>query len=264
VRVDPPEQEVHATGDGRYELTFRARLPIEDDNAAMSLATNMAVAEALHAAGTGLFRVMDEPDARAVARLRHTAHGLGVHWAADESLEQLERRLDPADHRHAAMMVAVRRAGGGARYEASRPGAPPRHAAVAATYAHATAPLRRLADRYVVEAAVAVAAGRAVPEPVAAAFAGLPEAMGRADQRAGQVERAVIELAEAAALHGQERRTFAATVTDTDDRGARVQLADLPVVTRVEARGVEPGDDVRVKLIAVDVVARTASFARVA
>ena len=37
--------------------------------------------------------------------------------------------------------------------------------------AHATAPLRRLADRYVVEAAFAVANGRPVPDDVQAAFA---------------------------------------------------------------------------------------------
>jgi exoribonuclease R len=45
-----------------------------------------------------------------------------------------------------------------------RDGIVPWHAAMAATYAHATAPLRRLADRYVVRAALAIANGRSVPE----------------------------------------------------------------------------------------------------
>ena len=35
----------------------------------------------------------------------------------------------------------------------------PWHAAMSATYAHATAPLRRLADRYVVRATLAIANG---------------------------------------------------------------------------------------------------------
>jgi exoribonuclease R len=46
----------------------------------MSLATNMAVADALFAAQTGLFRVMAPPDARAVSRLRHTARAFGLDW----------------------------------------------------------------------------------------------------------------------------------------------------------------------------------------
>ncbi len=60
-RVDPPEQEVEDDGTGRFVLRFRPRTKAEDRNAALSLATNMAVADALLAAGTGLFRVMPRP-----------------------------------------------------------------------------------------------------------------------------------------------------------------------------------------------------------
>jgi len=35
--------------------------------------SNLAIADALLEAETGLFRVMDEPGKRAVSRLRHTA-----------------------------------------------------------------------------------------------------------------------------------------------------------------------------------------------
>src|SRR5512143_2076925 len=72
-RVDPPEQEVDRNGDGHFTLRFRPLLETELNNAALSLATNMAVADALLAAGTGLFRVMPPPDERATARLRLTA-----------------------------------------------------------------------------------------------------------------------------------------------------------------------------------------------
>ncbi len=47
-------------------------------------------------------------------------------------------------------------------------------------------PLRRLADRYVVEAALAVANGRPVPEAVQAAFERLPDVMQKADALAGR------------------------------------------------------------------------------
>ena len=95
---------------------------------------------------------------------------------------------------------------------------------MAATYAHATAPLRRLADRYVVEAALAVANGRPVPEAAQAAFERLPKVMAKADALGGQISRAVIDLAEAVALQGREGETFDAVVTDIDQRGARIQI----------------------------------------
>src|SRR4051794_35910257 len=142
-RVDPPEQGVEPL-DGGYALTFRERLVSEERNAALSLATNLAVADALLAAGTGLFRTMPEPDERAVRRLRLTATAFGIPWAATESLADLGRRLDPHDPKQAALMLAIRRASGGADYVPFQPGVVPWHAAMAATYVHATAPLRRL------------------------------------------------------------------------------------------------------------------------
>ena len=150
-RVEPPQQEVEANGDGHYTLQFRPRVPAEDRNAALSLATNLAVADALLAVGTGLFRVMSRPDERAQARLRLTADAFGLAWPAMMPLDQFERQLDGHDPRDAAFMLAVRRAGQGASYAPYRAGEIPWHAAVAATYCHATAPLRRLADRYVVQ-----------------------------------------------------------------------------------------------------------------
>jgi exoribonuclease R len=161
-------------------------------------------------------------------------------------------------------LMAARRAGGGASYVPFTPGQRPWHAAMAATYAHGTAPLRRLADRYVVMAALAVANGKPVPEQIAAAFPKLPEVMRRADDTANQIERAVVELAEVALLSAQTQRTFAAIVTDVDDRGARFQLCDLPVVARLDAQHLAPGDDLRVRVVSTDIPSRTAKFERVA
>jgi exoribonuclease R len=261
-RVDPPEQGVDAV-DGGYALAFRERLVAEDRNAALSLATNLAVADALQAAGTGLFRTMAEPDERAERRLRLTAKAFGVDWPAAESLADLGRRLDATDPRQAALMLAIRRAGGGADYVPFRAGAVPWHSAMAATYCHATAPLRRLADRYVVRAALAVANGDGVPAAVTEAFERLPEVMNRADARAGSIERAVVDLAEAVVLHGQEGRSFDAVVTDVDERGARVQLTEVAVVGRVAAHGVQPGDALRVRLEVADPAARRIELLRV-
>ncbi len=259
-RVDPPEQEVVAVGGDGFALSFRPRLQSEDRNAALSLATNIAIANALQAHHTGLFRVMAEPDERAIARLRHTASALGLVWPETAPLAQFERTLDAADPKQAAFMLAIRRAGKGASYTPYREGVVPWHTAMGATYAHGTAPLRRLADRYVVRATLAIANGEAVPDVVSEAFAKLPQVMARADARDGQIERAAIDLAEAVMLTGREGQDFQAVVTDVDDRGARMQLCELPVVARIPANGLEPGERLSVKLIVADPGQRKISF----
>lgn len=261
-RVEFPEQELERTDDG-WHLSFDPRLESEDQNAGMSLACNLAVADALHAAKTGLFRVMPDVDERATGRLRQTARVFGLDWPRGESLAHFQRRLPQGDARTAAFLLAVRRAAGRASYEPYRDGATPWHSAMAATYAHATAPLRRLADRYVVEGALAVANGREVPAVVEEAYQTLPEVMEAADNLAGRVDAAVFDLAEAVLLSGREGEVFDGTVVDEDDRGARVQIIEPGVLVRVKASRVDPGDDVRVKLVAVDVAARRVEFERV-
>ncbi|MEO7655348.1 MAG: RNB domain-containing ribonuclease [Sphingomicrobium sp.] len=261
-RVDPPEQEVEPLADGHYALRFRPRYQSETRNASLSLATNMALADALLAHRTGLFRVMADPDARAIKRLRLTAAAFGLDWPAGTTLADFSRGLDASVSKHAAFMLAVRRAGTGATYAPFRDGAVPWHSAMAATYAHATAPLRRLADRYVVGAALAIANGREVPAVLSDAFAKLPKVMTRADALSGQVERAVIDLAEAGMLKGREGEQFAAVVTDIDERGVRMQLCDLPVVTRISAHQVAPGDALSVRLVAADPATRKVEFQR--
>ena len=263
-RVDPPEQQVERDALGHFNLVLRPLDLAEQRNAALSLATNLAVADALFAARTGLFRVMAGPDTRAIARLRHTARALGLSWPDAHSLETFEKTLDPAQPNAAAFMLAIRRAGNGASYVPYQDGVKPWHAAMAATYCHMTAPLRRLADRYVIRAALAVVNDQPVPAEVTSAFARLGPVMGKADARANQIDRAVIDLAEAAMLSGREGESFASVVTEVDDVGPRIQLCDQPVVTRVTAHGVAPGDKLTVRLVAADPVKRTVSFERIA
>jgi VacB/RNase II family 3'-5' exoribonuclease len=262
-RIDPPEQEVERDAASHFTLRLRPLSVAERSNAAMSLATNLAVADMLLAAKTGLFRVMAEPDEHAQNRLRHTAQAFGLSWPKQATLEQFERLLNPADPREAAFMLAIRRAGNGAGYEPFQPGAVPWHAAMAATYCHMTAPLRRLADRYVIRAALAVANGQPVPAEVEAAFQRLGPVMDKAQARSGQVERAVVDLAEAAILVGREGEDFEAVVTDLGEAGARIQLCDLPIVARTTARRVQPGTRIVVRLESADPIKRLVSFARI-
>ncbi|HEX5239004.1 MAG TPA: RNB domain-containing ribonuclease [Sphingomicrobium sp.] len=260
-RVDPPQQEVVEQPDGTFELAFRPMSTIEEGNASLSLAANLAIADALYRHQTGLFRVMPGPDDWAVRRLRHSARAFGIDWPHDMSLEQRERSLDPNVPAEAAFMLVIRRAGQHASYEPFRPGERPWHSAMQATYVHATAPLRRLGDRYVTEAALAVANGTAVPDWVAAAFERLPDVMNRADSKAAQVDAAVLELAEAVVLQGRVGETFDGTVTDIDDRGARIQIATPAVITRIPVNGLTIGEPVRLRLEEADPVRRLTRFA---
>jgi exoribonuclease R len=262
-RVEFPEQEIERDDDGRFTVRFRPRLPSEEQNAAMSLATNLAVADALHAAGTGLFRVMPEVDERRMRSLRHVARAFGLDWAADATLAQFEQSLPRDDPRTSAFLIAVRRAAGGAAYAPFDPQHRPWHSAVAATYAQATAPLRRLQDRYVVEAALAIANGRPVAPEVLDAFDRLPGAMAAGEQRANRAERMALDLAEAVVLAGREGEIFDAVVIDEGEWGVDVQVAEPAVLTRLVARRVDPGDDLRIRLVSVDVDRRSVEFERV-
>ena len=260
-RVDPPQQQVTEQSDGTFALEFRPMTGAEQANAALSLAANLAIADALYAHATGLFRIMPEPDQRGLRRLRQSAKALGVNWPQGTSLEQLQHGLDANSPKDAAFILAIRRAGQHASYEPYRAGERPWHWAMRATYAHATAPLRRLADRYVCEAALAIANGQSVPAAVTSAFDRLPDVMNRAEAKAAQVDAAVLELAEAVVLSGRVGEAFAGTVTDIDERGARIQVCDPAVITRIPVDGLEIGEAVRLRLEEADPARRLTRFA---
>ena len=262
-RVEFPEQEIDRLDDGRFVLRFSPRLDAEEQNAALSLATNLAVADALYAAGTGLFRVMPAVEDRRLRGLRHSARLFGLEWPEELPLAAFERSLPRDDPRTSAFLIAVRRAAGGASYAPYDPDQRPWHAAIAATYAQATAPLRRLQDRYVIEATLAVASGQPVPEQILAGFERLPRAMAQGDQRANRVEREALDLAEALVLSGREGEIFDAVVVDEAEWGVEVQIADPAVLVRMTARHLDPGDDLRIRLVNADPATRQIEFDRV-
>ncbi|WP_309603121.1 RNB domain-containing ribonuclease [Sphingomonas sp.] len=258
-RSDPPEQEV-VEHDGHFDLRLSPQSPAEAQNAALSLANNLAVADALLKHRTGLFRVMPEPEGWALKRLRNTAKAMGIDWPKGREVPAMERMLDPADTNQAALLLAIRHASPGASYAPFAEGVVPWHAAMAATYAHATAPLRRLADRYVVMAALAVANGQPVPPAILDAFTRLPKVMARADALGGNIQRGVIDLAEAIILKDRIGETFKAVVTDVDQRGPRIQLCGLPVVSRLKDAEVASGAAIKVRLDLADPETRKLEF----
>ncbi|NUR10215.1 MAG: RNB domain-containing ribonuclease [Nocardioidaceae bacterium] len=265
VSLPLPEQVVDVDGD-RWSLEFRRQLPVEEWNAQISLLTGMAAASLMVYARVGLLRTLPPPDNRDVQRLHRTAKALHIEWPAEQLYQDFVRSLDPAKPSHAAMVTACTRLLRGAGYVAFNGEVPeqPEHAALASEYAHVTAPLRRLADRYAGEVCVALCAGEDVPAWVADALDVLPKAMQDADRRASQYENAVLDLVEAAVLQPRVGETFAGVVVQVDDddpKHGAVVVQDPAVEAKVGSGEELPlGADVSVVLTEADVARRTVRF----
>ena len=266
-----PDQEIRG-GEHDWRLEFRARCAIEDWNEQISLLTGIAAAHLMLEHGVGLLRTLPEPPSRAIGRLRRSARALGIEWPGSRSYPDFIRSLDPANPRHVAMLVSCTSVLRGAGYAAFEGDPPPQpmHSALASTYTHVTAPLRRLVDRYTGELCVAICAGEPVPQWVLDALPGLPRTMAVSSQRAGRYERAVIDLAEALVLAPRVGDTFEASIVDVDDRDANLGVAMLHALAieapvRAEGDGELPlGEVVRVQLERADPEQRAILFKRVA
>ncbi|MFJ9853022.1 RNB domain-containing ribonuclease [Streptomyces sp. NPDC101150] len=262
ISLNVPEQQIVERG-GRYTLAYRAPLPADGWNAQISLLTGMAAAELMLAAGTGILRTLPLAPDGSVARLRLTARALGVDWPHHTSYAALIRTLDPRRATHAAFLQECTTLLRGAGYTAFD-GAPPtaaaaQHAAVAAPYAHATAPLRRLVDRYTSELCLAASAGTEPADWVRGALDVLPREMETGTQHANRVERACVGLVEAALLHDRVGEIFDGLVVETEQEDATqgtVHLYDPAVIGRIESAPDGPdlplGHRIQVRLTAAD------------
>jgi exoribonuclease R len=262
VDLHTPQQLVSDDTDGYPVLVYRAGSPAEDWNEQISLLTGMAAARLMIDGGVGLLRTLPPADPRAVASLRQSAAALALQWRDEVSYADFVSELDPSFPSHAAMLNLSARLLRGAGYVAFDGEVPERvvHNAVAAEYAHCTAPLRRLADRHVGEVCVALCAGSAVPGWARDALSHLPAEMATADRRANALDRASVDLAEAVVLEHRVGDVFVAVVVDRDDKGSTVQLANPPVRARCSGDGVELGSIVRVRLAVADVSRRHVQF----
>jgi VacB/RNase II family 3'-5' exoribonuclease len=264
VDLPTPEQEVSLDAEGRPALSFRAPLPAEGWNAQISLLTGTAAARLMLAGGVGLLRTLPPAEPEAVQSLQRSAAALGVAWPAEASYGEVVSGLDPTRPEAAALLVLATRLLRGAGYTAFDGQAPeqPLHSAVAMPYAHATAPLRRLADRYVSEVCLALCAGEPVPGWAREALPLLPEAMAGATRRANALDRASVDLAEAVVLAPRVGETFSAMVVDTTESGGTVQLSEPAVRARCDGADLPLGERLTVRLVTADPVRREVVFAR--
>ncbi|MFF5039498.1 RNB domain-containing ribonuclease [Streptomyces nigra] len=258
ISLNVPEQEI-VEHDHTYAPAYRAPHPADGWNAQLSLLTGMAAAELMLAHGTGILRTLPAAPDGAVGRLRRTARALHIDWPHHVSYAALVRSLDPHRPHHAAFLQECTTLLRGAGYTPFRDGALPAlttHAAVAAPYAHCTAPLRRLVDRYASEICLAATAGDPVPDWVLAALDTLPSRMTEGARRAGTVERECVDLVEAAVLKDRVGEEFEARVVDVDEHRPTtgvVQLHTPAVIGRIDGPIPLPlGDPLRVRVTEAD------------
>ena len=254
-----------------YRLAYRVPVPAEQYNAQISLLTGMCAARIMVECGVGILRTLPPARPEDYARLRRVAAALGIDWPAAQPYPELVRGLDHAVPAHAAFMdqaMSLFRGSGYFAFGAGGVGVPADdeasdaeeavHSAIAARYAHVTAPLRRLVDRYGEEICIAACAGRSAPEWVLQALPDLPGIMEQTGKRARAIGRGALTALEALVLRGHEGEVFDGVITSERDGRGELVLAEPAVVTEIrggsgKSDGRLPvGECVRVRLLTAD------------
>jgi len=267
VSLPMPAQEVDLADD-RYRLEFREMLPVESWNAQLSLLTGFAAARLMMDGKVGILRTLPPAPEHEVRALRRTARALGIDWPNTMAHPEFIRSLDPSRPADAAMVVACTRLLRGAGYVTFRGQVPddPQHAALASPYAHVTAPLRRLVDRYGLEICAALCAGTEVPAWVLDGMDALPDVMRDSGRRSHAYENAVLNLVEALTLRTRVGERFEGVVLEVehdDERTGNVMVREPAVEAPVVSTSPLPvGEDVTVTLAEADPATRTVRFTR--
>ena len=267
--ADPDSAE--RPGPAGYRLAYRVPVPAEQYNAQISLLTGMCAARIMVECGVGILRTLSPARPEDYARLRRVAAALGIDWPAAQPYPELVRGLDHAVPAHAAFMeqaMSLFRGSGYLAFGVGGVGVPTDdeaadseeavHSAIAARYAHVTAPLRRLVDRYGEEVCIAACAQAPVPEWVLQALPDLPAVMEQTGKRARAIGRGALTALEALVLRGHEGEVFDGVITSERDGRGELVLAEPAVVTEIRAGkkaldgGLPVGERVQVRLLSAD------------
>ncbi|KRE26175.1 RNB domain-containing ribonuclease [Agromyces sp. Soil535] len=260
--LSAPDEEIVRTPDGGYALEQRRPLPVEEWNAQLSLMTGMSAAQLMLEARVGILRTMPKPGVDEIDAFRTQTVALGRPWHESIGYGEYLRGLDREDPACLAIMQAASGLFRGAGYEAMDGAAPadPVQSALAAPYAHVTAPLRRLVDRWGLVVSEAINAGREVPHWARATLHELPSLMGASSRRAAQLDAASIARVEAAVLSGRIGERFNATVLAVRNGNATIQLAEPAVTVVCPAPGARAGERMPVVLEHADIASGSLRF----
>jgi exoribonuclease R len=262
VRQHVTEQAARRLG---LEVSFEEPTESEEWNEQVSLLTGHAAALRMLEGGAGMLRTLAPPDPGALAAFRRAARALGFRWEDGVEYAEFIHGLDPSHPRAAPLVWQARRVMRGAGYEVFHGAAPadPLHHALAMPYAHVTAPLRRLADRYLLDLLVGLEAGRSPTPDQVETLRALAPVMLEANRRQGRLESRAVDVAEAWMLRERVGEVFPATVLDRAGAGVEVQVEEPAVRARASVAGSPPpaGAAVRVRLERVEVEAGRVEFA---
>ncbi|MFV0534728.1 MAG: RNB domain-containing ribonuclease [Cumulibacter sp.] len=252
INLNLPEQVVEK-GEQGWELGYRRQLPCELWNAEISLLTGMAASEMMLAAGIGILRTLPPASEDTLREVAQTARRLGIAWPDGAHVSEVLDGLDRGSARNVAFIEQSAQLLRGAGYLAfvdERPESAA-HAAIGSTYAHVTAPVRRLVDRFGTEVCLAHCAGQPVPAWVRDSLAELPEIMSKTSGLEGRLENAIISSLEALLLQDSVGSTFGATVVDRSKQSVTVVLDEPAVRARAEGLA-ELGAHVDVRVVKAD------------
>lgn len=260
--LNSPDEEIVRTADGAYILERRRLLPVEEWNAQLSLMTGMAAAELMLAGRVGILRTMPKPDEQAINAFRTQTAALGRPWTESVGYGEYLRGLARDDPASLAIMQAAGGLFRGAGYAAmdGEPPVDPEQSALAAPYAHVTAPLRRLVDRWGLVVCEALSAGREVPRWARVSLHELPALMDASSQRASRLDAASVARVEAAVLSGRVDDEFTVTVLEVRGERAVIQLSEPAVTATCPAPGARAGERITVVLEHADISAGEVRF----
>jgi len=261
INLDLPEQDV-SYDNGTVRLTTRAPLPVEGYNAEISLLTGMCAAKLMLEHRVGLLRTVPNPSPGTVEALRRVALSMKIDWPHGAAPGDVLATLDRANPHHVALIDHAASLLRGAAYT-NFDGALPEHtehAGIGAPYAHVTAPLRRLVDRFGSEVCLAIAAGTDVPSWTRQALPELPALMATSDHLAHAADRAVVDATEAWLLADRVGQTFDALVIDAEESAGTIMLDDPAVRARCAGKQLPVGERITARLMEADVATRSVRF----
>lgn len=284
--LNMPEQEiVQAADGGGYRIVAAPSLPVEDWNAQISLMTGMAAAQLMLDGKVGILRTMPAPDERSLRHFKTQTTALGKPWDGRISYGEYLRTLDASDPKQLAILHSAGTLFRGANYTPFDGEVPEVviQAAIGAPYAHTTAPLRRLIDRFVLVICEALSNNHDIPAWAREALPSLPEIMASSDQLAGRLERAALDTVEAALVANHIGQEFdAVVISGSKPNGSGngngngkgngtgkangnggpygiVQIREPAVTARCDGE-LESGTEVRVRLVKADIASREIRF----
>ncbi|MGM1323950.1 RNB domain-containing ribonuclease [Corynebacterium macclintockiae] len=253
-------------GTERYVLDIDERLEMNDFNSELSLLAGMCAGEMMVRAGVGILRTLPPAGDKEIAAFDNGARALGFDRSG-RSIGELLADIDASTPRGMALMRDAQSLLRGAGYQhfglvgGDADAEPSIHAGIGGHYAHVTAPLRRLVDRFATEVCLAIANSQPIPEWVTANVDQVLSTMKSSGQTASAVDRACLNLTEAVVLQPWVGQNFNATVLHSDGADKGKILVEQPPILTTCVGGPDEASTVKVTLVIAEPAARKVRFA---